>query len=147
MFSDDLYKRLIKDHEPTVEDKYGVHFEYDDLCSRLLQVKHSQSKSSITPQLPGLTKQQPRRRSSTDKYTKRAASLTQLKSSFTLDLQNRSPVRAKQLPVKAPGSIYRTISYKAFPMTNRTARRTSEERISAIYGKGIKRGKKITLRK
>ncbi|CAG9318298.1 unnamed protein product [Blepharisma stoltei] len=35
-----LYKQILGEHpQPTVEDKYGVHFEYHDLCSRLMEVK------------------------------------------------------------------------------------------------------------
>mmetsp|Transcript_29584 Transcript_29584/g.52828 ORF Transcript_29584/g.52828 Transcript_29584/m.52828 type:complete len:150 (-) Transcript_29584:456-905(-) len=149
MFSDELYKRLIEEPKPTVEDKYGVHFEYDDLYARLLQVKQSQTKSNQIPQLPNVPVNRMRRSgASTDRAGKRTISTNRLKATHTLDLKSTSPHRVKKTksPERDLGFMYRTISYKLAPQKNQSARRSSGERISSIYGKGVKRGKKITLR-
>lgn len=40
-----LHKQILGEKpEPTVEDKYGVHFQYRDLCSRLMEVKVEREK-------------------------------------------------------------------------------------------------------
>lgn len=147
MFSDELYKRLIEEPKPTVEDKYGVHFEYGDLYSRLLQVKQSQSKVTQVPQLPNVTHMR-RSGGSTDRTGKRAASSNRLRSNFTLDLKSTSPQRMKKAkqPAKDTGAMLRTISFKTSHQKSIAVRRASGERIGSVYGQAIKRGKKISLR-
>ena len=35
--------------DPTVDDKYGIHFKYSDLCRRLLAVQKVQLKKTLVP--------------------------------------------------------------------------------------------------
>lgn len=51
MFSDDEYKQLIQAnaHQPTVSEaqRYGVHFDYKDLCNRLHQLSYREKKLPV----------------------------------------------------------------------------------------------------
>jgi len=51
MFSDDEYKQLIQanPHQPTVaeDQRFGVHFEYQDLCQRLARLSHRETKLPV----------------------------------------------------------------------------------------------------
>jgi hypothetical protein len=154
MFSDELYRRLIQESKPTVEDKYGVHFEYDDLYARLLQVKQSQLKQPLqfvepTAQLPTISRTK-RSGASTERAARRTISSNRLKSTFTVNLKSSSPPQRKQRGkslAKEQGLMLRTISYKAAPGKMLTARQASGERTTRVYGRGtVKRGKKIPLR-
>ncbi|CAG9319967.1 unnamed protein product [Blepharisma stoltei] len=38
-------------HEPTVDNRYGVHFEFNDLCNRLLEVQANQLSQDLQPKI------------------------------------------------------------------------------------------------
>jgi hypothetical protein len=50
LFQNKLHTKILENFQPkpTVEDKYGVHFNYRDLCDRLLEVQASRSQKVIT---------------------------------------------------------------------------------------------------
>jgi hypothetical protein len=158
MFSDEVYRRLIQESKPTVEDKYGVHFDYDDLYARLLEVKQSQftqpsqlsaHSSGPTSQLPTISRTK-RSGASTERAARRTISSNRLKSTFTVDLKSSSPPQRRQKgksSAKEQGVMLRTVSYKLAPGKTRTARQASGERTARVYGRGtVMRGRKITLR-
>ena len=47
MFGQNKSQRILKEKQPTVEDKYGPHFEYMDLCKRLRRVKTINTDKSV----------------------------------------------------------------------------------------------------
>ena len=50
LYQNKLHTRILENFQPkpTVDDKYGVHFEYKDLFDRLLEVKASRRKKIIS---------------------------------------------------------------------------------------------------
>jgi hypothetical protein len=148
MFSDDLYKRLIAETHPTVEDKYGVHFEYDDLFARLLRVKQTQSNSHQVPRLPSVGTRTKRLGASTERAGIRRLSSNQLKDTYTLDLKSISPQRKRTVksPHKVQTLMHRTISHKTASQKASIPRRSSGERIAQVYGGPQRGGRKIKLR-
>lgn len=47
MFGQNKSQRILKEKQPTVDDKYGPHFEYTDLCKRLKKVKSTHTDKSL----------------------------------------------------------------------------------------------------
>ncbi|CAG9314382.1 unnamed protein product [Blepharisma stoltei] len=139
MLADRLHKQLIasSQRQPTVKDSYGVHFEYHDLCARLLalqntlespnQKENQKSKTNKIPNLIGL-----------EFIT---AVPTEIKSDRVRYIHDGNLFNANFLKPKKQKLILRNSSGSIRNLSqihisgSSTERRTIFDRVKSVYGK------------
>ncbi|CAG9327046.1 unnamed protein product [Blepharisma stoltei] len=138
MLSDHLHKQLIANcqREPTVIDSYGVHFEYHDLCARLLalqnlqELANQQSKKSPTSKVPNLVGLESINAAPTEIKSDRARHLYDVnffKNNFLKPKKQKIMLRNSSGPIKNLSQIHLNGSS--------TERKSVYERVQSVYGK------------